>query len=510
MIQIPFVALAAIAFAALVGAARSALHPKQDAAPPSRPRPPADAPNLVLVTMDTTRADHLGCYGYPRPTSPNIDRIAAESVVFENCHSAVTITTPSHTSILTGTWPYEHGVTNFAFNSDREKTEARRFEPIDQLRTIAQHLSDHGWRTGGFVTAATTKRSTGLSVGFDTWTEPDEPVRFGAEATRDALEWIATVEPPFFLWLHFFDPHKPPREENTEHVDTFAGDDVLRALLAERGIKKEGKGAANLEKQVAWYDAGLRRIDDCVGDVRTRLEQRGFWPRTTVLIVGDHGEGLAQHGVMSHGPVWREGTHVPFVLRLPGVAPQRVPTLVSTVDAVATAVANTKKLPGESFLAQASGKDVLAADFEPRAVMTMAPARRGDCSIHAGRWHLIRLNDGTRSLFDVEDDPNELKDLAAKQPQIANTLERQLLQMVQQHRARHLELYGSDDGKSGPDAAELSRQIEELAKLGYTEEGGDDPLPDDTEGDAEGAEGGDAGGAGGGERDGDGDDRPPR
>ncbi|MBM4013984.1 MAG: sulfatase [Planctomycetes bacterium] len=493
MMHAPLVALVAIALAAVAARLPSPPRAAQDHAPPARARPPADAPNFVLVTMDTTRADHLGCYGYPRPTTPNIDRLAAESVVFENCHSTVTITTPSHTSILTGTWPFEHGVTNFAFNSDREKTEARRFEPIDRLRTITQHLADQGWRTGGFVTAATTKKSTGLAVGFDSWTEPDEPVRFGAEATRDALEWLATVEPPFFLWLHYFDPHKPPREQNQQYVDTFAGDAALRALLAERGIRKEGKGATNLEKQVAWYDAGLRRIDDCFGDLRTRLEQRGFWPRTTVLIVGDHGEGLAQHDVMSHGPVWREGTHVPFVLRLPGVAPERVPTLVSTIDAVATAVANTPGLPGEAFLAQASGKNVLAADFEPRAVFTMSPARRGDYSIHVGRWHLIRLQDGTRSLFDVERDPHELDDLAEKEPQIANVLERQLLQMVQEHRSRHVELYGEVDGKTGPDAAELRRQIEELAKLGYTEEGGDDLLPDADDGDGESGDDADGG-----------------
>ncbi len=494
--QAPLVALAAVALAALAGLAPTALRPAQDSAPASRPRPPADAPNFVLVTMDTTRADHLGCYGYPRPTTPNIDRLAAESVVFENCHSTVTITTPSHTSILTGTWPFEHGVTDFSFNSERSKQEARAFEPIDRMRTITQHLAEHGWSTGGFVTAATTKKVTGLAVGFDAWSEPEEAVRFGAEATRDALEWLATVEPPFFLWLHFFDAHKPPREENQQHVDAFAADDALRALLAERGVRKKGKGATAIERQVAWYDAGLRRIDDHFGDIRTRLEQRGVWPRTTVLIVGDHGEGLGQHDFMSHGPAWREGTRVPFLLRAPGLAAARVPTLVSTVDAVATAVACTPGLPGAGFLAQASGRNVLAGDFEPRAIFAMAPSRRGDLAIHVGRWHFIRRSDGTRSLFDVDADPHELIDLAEKQPQIAGALELQLLQMVCEHRERHAELYGAGDAVLGPDAAELRRQIEELAKLGYTEEGGDDVLPE-----ADDAGGEDAGEAGGHEGD---------
>jgi len=458
--------------------------PRKPAVAPAAPAgvaPPR--PNLVLVTMDTTRADHLGCYGYERPTTPQLDRLAAESLLFENCQSTVTITTPSHASILTATYPFEHGVADFSHKKSEAEQQSNAFVSVAGLRSVAELLAEQGYATGGFVTAATTKRITGLAAGFAAWSEPDDEVRPGAEAAADAVAWLATAPEPFFLWLHCFDAHEPPRNDVPLDRAELAPDDALRRHMERCGIDATKLGAgkvkpetrqARAEQQIALYDAGLRRIDDGWAKLRAALEARGAWPRTTVVVVGDHGEGLGQHQSFSHGPVWREGTHVPFLLRVPGRAPARVATLVSTIDALPTAFAATAGLPADALLAQARGANVLADDFEARPVFSMSPLRRGEYALNSGRWRFIRRDDGKQFLFDLEADPHELHDLRATKPEVAAGLERQLLESIRLQRARHVELFGAGGVGSHVSDEAAARMLEELEKLGYADGGEDE------------------------------------
>ncbi|MSR47818.1 MAG: hypothetical protein EXS13_12280 [Planctomycetes bacterium] len=439
-------------------------------------------PNLVLVTMDTTRADHLGCYGYPRPTTPRIDALALESIVFEDCQATVTITTPSHTSIMTGVYPFEHGVVDFSVKARESLKQQRAFASTPLLRTYAEILSAHGWNTGGFVTAATTKRIAGLAAGFTTWSEPEGEVRLGAEALAEALAWLDQVPEPFFLWLHFFDAHSPPRGGQTRFLEELKADTLLREHMARRGIDPAQRSGAKLsaaervarvENEIVTYDAGLRLIDDHVSAMRAKLEARGVWSATTVVITGDHGEGLGQHLFESHGPVWHEGTHVPFILKAPGHAPARVATLVSSIDVLVTAIAATPGLPSEEFLAQARGRNALAPDFEERAVFSMAPSKRGEYALKTPRWRWIRRDSGLNALYDLASDPFELKDVRADHPDIAAALDRQLLESIRDQRARNVEFYaGRRHGSEMSDEAE--RQLRaELEKLGYAADAGD-------------------------------------
>jgi arylsulfatase len=360
------------------------------AAPAAVPTPPR--PNLVLVTLDTTRADHLGCYGYPRPTSPTIDALAQESVVFERCHAVLPHTTPSHASIFTGVYPYEHGVLSCSFRASVEDQERRAFAPTERFRSYAQMLADAGWHTGGFVTAATTKKITGLGLGFAAWSEPEAEVCAGDEAAAHALEWLADVPEPFFLWLHLFDAHAPPREKHVKWVKEFAVDAALKKVVAERAMNVAARSGRRIDRthEIVRYDAGIRMMDDHVRDVRARIVERGAWERTTFVVTGDHGEGLGQHGVPLHGPVWQEQVRVPFLLKAPGLVPARVSTLVSSIDVLATAIAQSPGLPSEEFLAQARGGDALAVDFEERPVFSMSPPQQREHALTSGRYRLIR------------------------------------------------------------------------------------------------------------------------
>jgi len=449
--------------------------------PPAPPQPAAveSRPNLLLVVMDTTRADHLGCYGYPRPTTPHLDALARESIVFEQCHTVLTHTTPSHASLFTGVEPMAHGVLACSFRSPENVQESRALVSTAGFRTVAELLQSSGWDTGGFVTAATTKRITGLAAGFTAWGEPDGEVRPGAEARDEALAWLADAREPFFLWTHFFDAHAPPREDNRVHLETFAPDEAMRRHMAERRIGAPPSGAparapagrvAELEREIARYDAGIRLIDDHFAAIRAALVARGAWERTTVVVVADHGEGLGQHNFPLHGPVWREGTHVPFLLRVPGRAPERVATVVSLIDVFPTALSAVPGFPAAEFLAQAHGRDVLAPDFAERAVFSMSPPNRGELALTTANWKWIRRTRGKHALYDIAKDPHEFTDVAAKHPDVAAGLDRQLLERVREQRARNLEIYSGErhGGRLSKEAEEQLRA--ELAKLGYVEE----------------------------------------
>lgn len=495
------VALALVPLLLVTGAVGE-LPQETPAALPPPAAAPAARPNLLLVTMDTTRADHLGCYGYSRPTTPQIDAFAREAIVFENCYSALTHTTPSHTSIFTGVFPFEHGVLACSFRAPDDVQASRAFTPTPALRHYAEILQSHGWSTGGFVTAATTKKITGLGIGFDVFHEPDSEVRPGAEATAEALSWLETAKEPLFVWAHYFDAHVPPREKYTRVPDDLAPDPKLRAVMAQRKMGSGGGRATSqrqqeLERDIARYDTGLRLIDDHFAAIRAKLEARGAWDRTTVVIVGDHGEGLGQHNFIQHGPVWREGTHVPFLLRVPGRAPERIATVVSTVDALLTAAAATPGLPVDELRAQASGFDVLAPDFEERPVFSMSPPTRGEYSLSTTRWRYIHRSSGKHALYDLAADPFELVDVQKKYPDVAAGLDRQLLERIREQRQRNLEIYGGErhGTRLTRDAEEQLRA--ELSKLGYTDEGeaGDRGAHDHDDGESP-VEDDDAGGSG--------------
>ncbi len=452
------------------------------------PTPTEPRPNLVLITLDTTRADHVGCYGYERPTSPAIDALAAESLLFERCYSVLPHTTPSHCSILTGVYPLEHGILACSFRAAEEIQAERAFAPTAQLRTYPQILADHGWHNGGFVSAATVKRITGLAAGFEAWGEPRDEFRLGAEALEEALAWLATAPEPFFLWLHLFDAHAPPREKNQLYMKELAADDALTEHMKKLGIGRGKRGGGNggqasqallmSAHNFVQYDAGIRLMDEHVHDLRAALEKRGAWPHTTVVVTGDHGEGLGQHGFLYHGPVWNEQVAVPLLIRVPGLAPQRVTHVVSSIDILATAISLTPGLPTEEFLAQARGKNALAPDFEERIAFSMSPPSKGESSLTSQRWRLIHRENGDHALFDLDKDPYELENLYKTQPDVVAGMEKQLKLLLKDQRERRI-YYAKGAINATLTAEEAARLRKDLEKLGYVEDGDDEAEEDD-------------------------------
>ncbi len=252
---------------------------------------------IVLVTVDTLRADRLGAYGSTSGLTPRLDALAATGVVFDRCWTTAPLTVPAHVSMLTGLVPPLHGI--------RTNTSGRRLPPaaLRPYGTVAEVLRGGGWSTGAFISASVLRADrTGLDAGFQVYDEvPPAAVgslhdaeRPGHDTVDAALEWVEGTDGRFFLWVHLFDPHAPYDAP-----------------------PPWGAGAAHATDATG-YDGEVRYADDAIGRLMDGLESRGHDP--ILVVTSDHGEGLGEHGEATHGHLLHEATlHVPLIIRAPGL-----------------------------------------------------------------------------------------------------------------------------------------------------------------------------------------------
>jgi arylsulfatase A-like enzyme len=220
------------------------------------------------------------------------------------------------------------------------------------------------------------------------------------------------------------------------------------------------------------YDGAIQHVDALVKQLVDKLEHLGSWERTTLVLTADHGEGLGQHDFLAHALVWREQLRVPLIVRAPGRAAERRDELMSSIDLLPTVVDLTPGLPGEELLAQARGRSVVAAEFEPRPVFSISPSSQNEFALTLSRWKFIHRPKGRDALFDLQEDPNELRDRSADEPKIAATLKELLMQSMKEQRARHTFLLRG--AKLPPISAEdEAKHLEALKKLGYVDGAGD-------------------------------------
>src|SRR5713101_568068 len=272
---------------------------------------PVGAPNVVVITIDTLRADHLGCYGYKQIRTPNIDALAADATRFERAYTAVPVTLPSHTVMFTGTYPMLSGMHDFAAN---------KLNPTQP--TLASVLKEHGYATAAVIGSAVLDSRFGLNRGFDFYydhfdfnrlqesnlEEMERPGNLVADVT---LDWLSkNYSKKFFLWMHLYDPHypyHPPAPYATDYKDRL-------------------------------YDGEIAFADQQVGRLIRFLKSKGLFANTLIVLSGDHGEGLGEHGEKSRGFfIYNATMHVPFIVHLPGAgSPRVVPDLISLADLMPT------------------------------------------------------------------------------------------------------------------------------------------------------------------------------
>jgi arylsulfatase A-like enzyme/Flp pilus assembly protein TadD len=407
----------------------------------TRPRPSV---NVLLISIDTLRADHLGAYSFPRPTTPTIDGLAREGVVFKNARTPVPMTLPAHVSMLTGTLPPTHGLRD---NMQRRLPEASL--------TLAEMLKARGFTTGAVVSSFVLDRRFGTSQGFDSYDDQFQEVhkigdlneRKGDEATRVATAWLdSRKERPFFLFVHFYDPHDP-----YEPPEPFA------SKWSEHP-----------------YEGEVAFADHCVGQVLEKLRQLGLYDDTLIVITGDHGEMLGEHGELNHGFFIYEGAlRVPLVMRVPRAQPssRQVDIPVSLIDIVPTVLSVVgaplpKEIQGVDLSPWLSGRGA-GGGGRPLYAETVTPTRYYGASSLLGvvvdGWKYIETS--RPELYDLRSDPAEAVNLLEREPKRADALGRTL--------ATILAAAGRAPGPA-PESADLDEASRQrLAALGYLGRGGD-------------------------------------
>jgi arylsulfatase len=441
------------------------------AAEPERPRA---LPDVLILTLDTTRADHLGAWGYFRDTSPEIDALARESIVFDAAYAPMATTLPTHVSVFTATTPFEHGV---LANTTQG---GERFVPAPQLRPAAAIAGDVGYATAAFVSAAPLKRGSGVEAGFASFDEPSDKHRPAAATIDAAIGWLEqNGAAPFFLWVHLYDAHwpytAPPPYDRLYATDAALEEWIAKRRIPERAFRPLVGSLDESRPTINAYDGALRYQDAELGRLLRWLRDAGRFERTAILLLGDHGEGLCQHGEPAHGSSWNEQLHAPLLMKLPGEPPRRVAKPVSLVDAMPTFLARLA-VPGLALPAgQASGRDALAEGAAPGAILAQDTGRERDAphrvALRAGRWKYFRIEHGDGrvgdALYDLERDPFELEDVAAQHPEQAASLRRVVEAETRALRERGEALRGGRPAETRPLDPELREQLE---ALGYAVE----------------------------------------
>ncbi len=425
-----------------------------------------DLPDLVFITLDTTRADHLGLYGYPRTTSPALDALGSESLVFERLIVPMATTLPTHTSLFLSTWPEEHGVLANVQHG------GRRFVASDALVPFASWAASVGYQTAGFTSAIPLAPSTGIQTGFQTFSAPRGEQRPGSQTVDEALAWLGEAsEAPLLLWVHLYDPHNPyhpnPVHQAAMRASSAEIEPWLEARRFERETRRPSGEVVRLHPTLHDYDAEIRTMDDAVLRLLDALRARPRWPTTAMVVMGDHGEGLNQHGEPGHGLVWNEQLHAPLLLRVPGLSAGRNPTLLSVADVIPTLLGQLELPREDAYLTQASGRDVLAPDFVERPVLSQASERQ----VGLGKERVFALTAADHkcvatethhvALYRTATDPFELAPV--EDPAAAQACREQLLAVLQAQRARGVALGA---GRSVPAPAS---ELEMLKALGYHE-----------------------------------------
>ncbi len=401
--------------------------------------PPGSPRNLLLISIDTLRADRLGCYGHAAALTSRIDALARSGMRFAQATTVVPLTLPAHSSLLTGTFPAWHGVRDNG-----------GFYLGDDQTTLAEVLKAKGYRTGGFVGAFVLDRRWGIAQGFDRFFDEfdlekytdaagmDAIQRPGAEVVDRALEWLGSERNrPFFAWVHLYDPHTPyeaPPEFRSRFPASLSGA----------------------------YDAEIASSDAQVGRLLDALDREDRLGETLVVVVGDHGEMLGEHGEMTHGFfIYDAAVRIPLIVAGPRVPAREIPDQVRIVDVMPTVlellgIPGPKAMQGTSLLPLARGERLgLVAHSEswyPRYHYGWSDLQ----SIQDGRFKYIRAP--RPELYDLPADPGEVKDLSSVDSARIPALEQGLESLL----ART----ASAGAPKGPQTVDAETE-ERLAALGY-------------------------------------------
>ncbi len=435
------------------------------------PRPERVGPNVLLLSLDTLRADHIGAYGYERATTPNLDALAEDAIVFEHAIAPANHTLESHMSLMTGLYPAAHGVR-------RKPGDRLRADPLSPRRvTLAETLQAHGYATGGFAYNCVWMQARyGFGQGFDHY----RAIPVNAQRVND--EWIfpwleAHRQRTFFLFVHYYDVHsdwrKLPYDAPKEFVERFAGpapagfeacrDEVCATkLLMSLDKSNEEIPAEHLDYLRHLYDAGVAATDEQVGRLIGKIRKLGLYDDTVIVVTADHGEEFREHGNLLHKQLYEETIRVPLIVRHPATLgrPRRIaqptatlgimPTILDVLGISPIVPTQATSLPALADAAPAS-EGIVVSGLNQHALL---------------RWPWKLIEKGRqRELYNLHDDPGEVRDLADQERDIRTSMVSRLRKWKKIDAARLPSSTKSAAAALNPSEAERER----LRALGYAD-----------------------------------------
>jgi tetratricopeptide (TPR) repeat protein len=404
--------------------------------------------SVILISVDTLRADHLSCYGYRRLKTPHIDRIASEGTLFSAVESQIPLTLPSHVSLFISTYPFYNGI-----EDNGEKLPAHAI-------TLATLLKSRGYETAAFVGGFVLDSRFGLNQGFDVYDSPfnlhkekttdaGDIKRLGEDVVRSAIDWLtANSGRPFFVFVHLYDLHTPYNLPAADRVRFGGG-----------------------------YDSELQYVDEQIGRLWEFLSQQGLLRGTLVVLTSDHGEGLGEHGEGTHGFfIYQSTLWVPLIIHWPadrGKFPPRVEAAVGLID-VSPTILQVLGIPKPPEFQGRSLLDFGKAAQARRPVYSeslYAQRHFGTSALWSLRLdHYKYIEAPKREFYDLAEDPNEMNNLYAQKRSLALAVREQLLAL----RARFHQTHGAEGGVLDPETAAR------LRSLGYISVGADHRAPLDS------------------------------
>ncbi len=366
--------------------------------------------NVILISIDTCRADYLSCYGHQRITTPNLDKLAKHALLFENVVSPVPITLPAHSSMLTGLIPPSHGARNNI-----------GYQLSPSNLTLAEIMQSNGFSTGGVISSFVLDSDFGLDQGFDTYDDEFDYARdsafgaerIGSETTEHAINWIeAHRENKFFLFVHYYDPHvnyEPPEPFSTEYSDDL-------------------------------YAGEIAYTDHCIGKLLTYLKERNLYDSSLIIVAGDHGEMLGEHNELTHTYyIYQPAIKVPLIIKPAGkVKARRIKKIAGLIDIVPTVcgflgIEPSARLPGCDLSSYAEGDQAPAIDraFYCESI-TAAVSFNANMLTGLVTDRFKYIHTTRPELYNLTDDPSENNNLAEKESQRARILHDRLQVMLEQ------------------------------------------------------------------------------
>jgi len=429
------------------------------------------SPNVILITLDSLTASHLGCYGYDRATSPHIDAFASQATLYRRAYSTAPWTLPTHASIMTGKFPFEHGSHTFKINKN-----ALREYPLDEsFLTLAEALQQEGFATGAFTAnSGYLDPRWKLDQGFDVYVNKRVG---GATINKAAFQWLDSHhDEPFFLFLNYMDTHSPystskpsQRPDFLAHVSTRNASPLFDDLMERMRKGEENLPEADVELLEDLYDIGIANVDETLQALFDRLRELELYEDTIIILTSDHGEYFGEHGLVEHGKdVYHGGLWVPLIVKYPN---QREGEIVER-EASSADIPHLifSKFPREiakrylpEFGNESGGRLVISENYYVYPafwkIAQLDRFNRQRTVVLDWPYKLIQSSDGKHELYDLESDPGEMENLLPRRSKVADEM-RDRFERFKSDREEILE-----PGEKA--IAPTPEQIEELKALGY-------------------------------------------